>query len=85
MANDSDWITKYRQATTAWLNALDMLLALKGQYTALDYGNSLTEGDFAGANEDILKADIVAGVSSIEAINVTFLSGHNTNLYKLIV
>jgi hypothetical protein len=86
MAVDADWITRYRQATTSWLNALDMLLALKGQYVALDYGNSLTQEDLTGANADIAKEDIVAGVGSVDAINQHFLAGfHNSNLYKLIV
>jgi hypothetical protein len=85
VAQDSDWISRYRQATTAWLHALDGLLALNGQYVALDYGNSLTEEDFAGANSDVDKEDITAAVASIDAINTLVRSGHATNLYTLML
>lgn len=79
----SDYITQYRQQATAWLQAMEELMALKGEYVALDLGNTLTEGDFAGANSDIALADLVAAVGSMDALYSTFQSGHNTNLYKL--
>ena len=82
MAINSDWITNYRQATTRWLTALEDLLALKSQYTALDLGNALTPPDFEG-NSDIDVADIAAGVSSVDALNALFVTGHNTVLYTL--
>lgn len=83
MAVDSDWISRYRQQVTTWLNALEDLLALKNQYTALDYGNTLTEEDLAGANSDLVLADLPAAVSSIDTIATLVGQGHNTNLYKL--
>ena len=83
MASGADFITTYRQATTRWLTALEDLLALKSQYVALDLGTTLTEEDFAGANSDIDAADLAAGVSSIDALNTVFLTGHNTVLYRL--
>lgn len=83
MANNSDFISTYRAATTRWLTALEDLLALKSQYTALDLGNTLTPPDFAGANSDLAPADIAAGVSSIDALNALFVTGHNTVLYTL--
>lgn len=83
MASGSDFVTTYRQATTRWLTALEDLLALKSQYVALDLGTTLTDDDFAGANQDIDKADMAAGVSSIDAINAVFVTGHNTVLYTL--
>lgn len=83
MANNSDFISQYRAATTRWLTALEDLLALKSQYTALDLGNTLTEADFAGANADIDVANLAAGVTSIDAINALFVTGHNTVLYTL--
>ena len=82
MAIGSDWITQYRQATTRWLTSLEDLLALKSQYTALDLGNTLQPSDFEG-NSDIDVGDISAGVSSVDAINATFSTGHNTVLYTL--
>jgi hypothetical protein len=83
MASGSDFITRYRQTTTSWLTALEDLLALKSQYDALDLGNSLTEEDFAGANSDISKDDLVAAVGSVDAMNALFQQGHDTNLYRL--
>lgn len=83
MAVSADWISRYRQSTTAWLTALNELLALREQYDALDYGSTLTDEDFAGANVDITKADLVAAVGSVEALNTVFQQGHDTNLYRL--
>lgn len=83
MASGSDFVTTYRQATTRWLTALEDLLALKAQYTALDLGNTLQPPDFEGANGDIDAADITAGVASVDAINVLFSQGHNTVMYTL--
>jgi hypothetical protein len=83
MAVDADWISRYRAATTAWLTALEDLNALREQYDALDYGSTLPPEAFEGANSDITPADLVAAVGSVESLNTTFESGHNTNLYKL--
>ena len=83
MAVDADWISRYRGQVTAWLNALEDLLALRKQYDALDYGNTLTEEDFAGANGDIDLAQLTAAVGSIEAIDGFTQAGHYTNLYHL--
>lgn len=84
MANPQDFISRYRLSVTSWLTALNELLALREQYDALGYSDTLTEEDFAGANTDITKADLVAAVGSIEAMNGFFESGfHNTTLYKL--
>lgn len=84
MAQDSDWISRYRQQITAWLNALNALGALGEQYVALDYGNSLTDEDFGGDNSDIGKADLVAAVASVQAIDAFTAQGHATNLYRLV-
>lgn len=85
MAVDSDWISKYRHQVTAWLTALNALMALGEQYVALDYGNTLTAEDFIGANSDITQAELIAAVGSVQMLNTTFESGHNTNLYKMVV
>lgn len=83
MANQQDFISRHRQSTTLWLNALNDLLALREQYDALDYGTTLTDEDFQGANGDITKTDFVAAVGSIETLNAAFETGHNSNLYKI--
>lgn len=83
MASGADFVSRYRSATTAWLTALEDLLALKSQYTALDLGNTLTPPDFEGANSDIDAAAIAAGVTSVDAINALFTTGHHTVMYTL--
>ena len=83
MASGSDFVSRYRASVTAWLTALEDLLALKSQYDALDLGNTLTEEDFIGANADIDLAQLVAAVGSVEAIDAVFQQGHDTNLYAL--
>jgi hypothetical protein len=80
----ADFISRYRMQTTAWLEALEELVNLKGQWVALDLGNTLTEGDFAGANQDITLAELTAAVSSMDAMYGAFVDGfHNSTLYKL--
>lgn len=83
MANPSDFVTRYRQVTTNWLTALEDLNALREQYDALDYGNTLPPEAFEGANADLTKEQLVAAVGSVEAINAVFETGHNSNLYRL--
>lgn len=83
MAIAADFISRYRTSTTLFLTALNELLAARQQYDALDYGNTLTDEDFTGANADLTKADLVAAVGSVEAIAGFVDAGHDTNLYKL--
>lgn len=79
----SDHITKTRQAATALLNALDDLRALR---VAWDAGHStwITEEDFVGANEGLVKTDIsdISG-TTLDALVVLLASGHATNLEKI--
>lgn len=85
MAQDSLWITRYREMVTSYLNALNMLNSLREQYDALAYGTTLTEEDFAGPNADIDLAKLTAAVASVEAIDGFMAQGHSTNLYHLIL
>lgn len=83
MAVPEDFISRYRAAVTSWLTALEDLNAFREQWDSLDYSNTLPDSAFDGANTDITKADMTAAVASVEALNTTFESGHNSNLYKL--
>ena len=83
MADSKAFVTRYRQVTTNWLTALEDLNAMREQYDALDYGNTLPPEAFEGANADITKEQLVAAVGSVEALNSTFESGHNSNMYLL--
>jgi hypothetical protein len=82
MAVNSDWISRYRSADTAFLTALEDLQALRQQYDALDLGSTLTDDDFTG-HPDITKADVTAAVASVEAIGGFIDQGHDSNLYRL--
>lgn len=85
MANNSDFISRYRAHTTAFLRALDALMAARRQWDALDLGNTLTEDDFAVGNSDLTVAEMTAAVASVEAVNGFVTVGHATNLYELLV
>jgi hypothetical protein len=85
VASNPDFISRYRQDTTAFLRALDALMAARRQWDALDLGNTLTEEDFAGANADLTVAELTAAVSSVDAINAFVAAGHATNLYELLI
>lgn len=82
MAHDNLWIQRYREMVTGYIQALDGLNALRAQWDSLDYGNTLTEEDFA-AQPDINLPQVTAAVASIEALYGVFLQGHSTNLYAL--
>lgn len=81
----SDFISLERMHVSKFLEAMDGLKALKQEYDALDYGNTLSqEADFVGENAEILKADLVNAIGSIATIDATLISGfHYTNLYKI--
>jgi hypothetical protein len=89
MANNPAFVQTYRLAVTHLLARFDELRNLNAQYVALDLGTELVDhtegnpGDFDG-NADITKAEFIAGIASVDAINDLFVQGHNTNLYKLI-
>jgi hypothetical protein len=85
VANDSQWISRYRETVTNFLRVFETLEGLRAQYDALGYGTSLTEEDFAGSNADIDLAKLTAAVSSVEAIGGFLATGHSTNLYHLIL
>lgn len=85
MASNPDFISRYRIDVSAFLHALDALMAARRQWDATDLGNTLTEEDFAGANADLTVAELTAAVSSVEAINGFVAAGHATNLYELLV
>lgn len=85
MANDSAYVTQYRQTVTNFLQVLNTLDALRRQWDSLDYSNSLTPEDFAPPNDDIDLAALTAAVASVEAISGFVQSGHGTNLYTIVI
>lgn len=67
-----------RYARQIW-EALNLLEALQGEWTALDYATSLPEVD------GIAPADVGAAVfDTANALRATLSQGHATNLAKLL-
>ncbi len=79
----SDHITRTRQAATFLLDALDDLRALRVAWDA-GHGTWITEEDFEGANDGLIKADISAVSSTtLDALETLLATGHGTNLEKI--
>jgi plastocyanin domain-containing protein len=83
MANrPSDFVTEVRQVSTALLQTVNGLDALRREWDGLDYLNTITgEGGFEGSNSDVDVDDIAAVIgTTLDAINELLNSGHRTNL-----
>lgn len=71
-----------RNAKALW-NAIETLQAMQDQWNALDYGNTLADGD--GNNAGLTKDDVGAVVfATTNAFKGLFSAGHATNLAKLL-
>jgi hypothetical protein len=80
-ARQSDWISLTRQQATMLIDTVDQLNALRKEWDGLDYGNTLTDEDFAGSNSDVTKDEIAAVIgTTLDAINALWSQGHLTNL-----
>lgn len=84
-AQKSNFITGIRQCAGQTLYQIESVYAaLNAQYVAGDLGNVLVDGDFVGDNAGISQADLVAAISSLDAIKTLLGQGHATNLYKVL-
>lgn len=84
-AANSDRISKYRDGVNRLLVALDDLRNQKKEMDALGGAAALLpQGEFDGANAQLVAAEFVNAVVSVETID-NFISGgfHNTNLYRV--
>lgn len=84
-AANSDRITNYRDGVNRLLTALDDLRNQKKEMDALGGAAALfPQGEFEGANAQLVAAEFVSAVVSVETID-TFISSnfHNTNLYRV--
>lgn len=80
----SDFISLYRMHASRLLDEVAALEALRQEWDALDYGNSLNqEADFVGENVEITKAQLADAVTSVGTISNLLGQGHRTNLYKI--
>ena len=83
MARGSDFITLARQHNKAIWDGINALVAMQREWTALDYGNTLDDGD--GANADYTADEVGAVVFDTATALVAVLNtGHATNMAKLL-
>lgn len=84
MSRKSDFISLYRQFAASFLEDLGELEQLRQEWDALDYTNTMIQGDFVGENANITKQELTDAVATIGAISALLAQGHRTNLYKII-
>ena len=78
-----DYITLARQNNKQLCDALNNLIAVQREYNALDYGNTLEDGE--GDNTGITKAEVGAVVfDTANALAAVLAAGHSTNMAKLL-
>ncbi len=82
-ARQSDYISEARQLTRQLWDAINGLVVLQREWSALDYLNTLDT--FEGANQSLDADDVGAVVFDTANAFVTVLNaGHATNLSKLL-
>lgn len=83
MARHQDFITEARQHNRALWDAVNALKALQLEWSALDYGSTLSDGE--GENAGYTKSEVGAVVfATTDAILTLFASGHATNAANLL-
>lgn len=82
-ASHQVFITNARKQARAIWDAINALEVMQTQWNALDYGNTLEDGQ--GFNEGINKTEIGPVLfDTANAIKALFDGGHATNLAKII-
>lgn len=80
---EQDFITLARQHNKAIWDGINALIALQREWNALDYGNTLADGE--GANAGVTAAEVGGVVFDTANAMATLLSqGHATNMAKLL-
>ena len=83
MAREQDYITLARNYAKNLWDAVNELEALQAEWNALDYTNTLPNGE--GANEGYTAAEVGAVVfDTTNAVRTRLGQGHATNLAKLL-
>lgn len=83
MARGSDFITLARQHNRAIWDGINALVAMQREWNALDYGNTLPDGD--GANSEYTADEVGAVVfDTTNAMLAVLSAGHATNMAKLL-
>lgn len=80
--DNQSFILDARRLTTEFLNSYTQLLAMQGQWNALNYGTTLMDG--SGVNTGVTAAMVGAGIfAGMNAITTALGGGVATNLYQL--
>lgn len=83
MARGQDFITLARQQNKAIWDGINALVAMQREWNALDYGNTLEDGD--GANSEYTADEVGAVVfDTANAFVAVLAAGHATNMAKLL-
>jgi len=83
MARGQDFITLARQHNKAIWDGINALVAMQREWNALDYGNTLPDGE--GGNADYTADEIGAVVFDTANAFVAVLgAGHATNMARLL-
>ena len=83
MARGSDFITLARQHNKNVWDGINALVAMQREWNALDYGNTLPDGE--GANSEQTAAEVGAVVfDTANAFVAVLAQGHATNMAKLL-
>jgi hypothetical protein len=83
MSREQDFITIAREAARQVWEGINTLKSLQREWNALDYGNTLPDGE--GANAGITEAEVGAVVfATADALEDTLDAGHATNIAKLL-
>ncbi len=78
-----DYYMAVRQNNQAIWNALNNLVALQREWNALDYGNTLEDGEGGNAGYTALEVGAVV-FDSANAFVAVLGAGHATNMAKLL-
>jgi hypothetical protein len=83
MARGSDFITLARQHNQAIWDGINALVVLQREWNALDYGNTLGDGE--GGNAGYTADEVGAVVfDTANAFVAVLAAGHATNMAKLL-
>lgn len=85
MANPADFVTWERNVVTRLLDAIGESNEVTAHYVRLAYSDiaNMSEEEIQSVHPDLTRADVVAGVVSLDAINAFIAAGHGTNLERL--
>jgi len=81
---ETNYVTEVRIAVRQLWKTLNDMNALKREWTALDYLNTLSEAAFQGENAGLDVEDIAAILTTADALWALLDTGHGTNLARVL-